>query len=106
MTREELMAAVVDEARAYLKKYFGGYHANPADLRAALSALDAHTPEPEVSIRDVALQAIEDKLASVPKPRSYDMAHYCMGLEDAAMAIRAKIILRIPEIPATVERKP
>ena len=58
-----------------------------------------------VDIRAVCLRAIADKLERVPKPRSYEMARYCMGLEDAAMAIRDKIAVRLALIPTTEEPK-
>jgi hypothetical protein len=79
-------------------------------LVAALDALPAASPpvvgEGEtVDIRAVCLRAIADKIERVPKPRSYEMAHYCMGLEDAAMAIRDKITVRLPLIPAVEEPK-
>ena len=68
------------------------------DALNALDALPARQAE-TVDIRAVCLQAIADKLASVPKPRSYEMAHYCMGLEDAAMAIQSKITVTLPLTP-------
>lgn len=34
-----------------------------------------------------ASKILADKLESVPKPRSYEMAHYCMGIEAAKSAI-------------------
>lgn len=70
-------------------------------LMAMLSTLDALPASPPgevvevVDVRTVCLQAINDKLASVPVPRSYEMAHYCMGLEDASLAIQAKIAVRL-----------
>ena len=99
MSRLEKLEAVVEAARPY------AYHGTDNNrLLRALAALDAHTeaqevPGETVDIRAVCLQAINDKLAAVPKPRSYEMAHYCMGLEDAAMAIQSKITVTLPLTP-------
>lgn len=82
-------------------------HARAVALRQALHALDALPASPPgevveaLDIRAVCLQAVEAKLASVPKPRSYEMAHYCMGLEDASLAIQAKITSRLPLVKET-----
>ena len=87
----------------------GGYDALIERMRPLVRALDA-LPAPAaegetVGIRAICLQAIADKLARVPKPRSYEMAHYCMGLEDAALAIQSKIVPlpRVPEVTGEVE---
>jgi hypothetical protein len=45
----------------------------------------------KLDLLDVALAAIKAKRDAVPRPRSYEMAHYCMGLEDAMLAVQAKI---------------
>lgn len=106
MTRLEKLEAVVEAARAFRDKIYhplADHEWTQIKKRFydALAALDAHTEAQEVTgetvdIRAVCLQAINDKLAAVPKPRSYEMAHYCMGLEDAAMAIQSKITVTLP----------
>ncbi len=100
MTRMEALEALATAAVAYFR---GGLRAEhyPALLDAVdrlPDPLPAATPGEVVEaldIRAVCLQAVEAKLASVPKPRSYEMAHYCMGLEDASLAIQAKIAARL-----------
>lgn len=39
--------------------------------------------------RERCAKILDNKREAVPKPRSYESAHYCMGLEDGAAAIRA-----------------
>jgi len=52
-------------------------------LRAALADGDALRAE-----REKCADMIDRLRANVPIPRSYELAHYCMGLEAAAMEIR------------------
>lgn len=120
MTRMEALEAVAEAAEilAHSAGVIRGRTPEDADiythelehirhLMAMLSTLDAlpaATPGEVVEaldIRAVCLQAVEAKLASVPKPRSYEMAHYCMGLEDASLAIQAKITSRLPLVKET-----
>ena len=106
MSRTELLEQLAEKAVAYFR---GGLRAEhyPALLDAVdrlPDPLPAATPGEVVEaldIRAVCLQAVEAKLASVPKPRSYEMAHYCMGLEDASLAIQAKITSCLPLVKET-----
>lgn len=98
--RMKALEAVAEAARATVREVGGtdGLFEALRNLRA-LDALPAATPGDVVEapdIRAVCLQAIDAKLASVPTPRSYEMAHYCMGLEDASLAIQAKITSCLP----------
>lgn len=102
--RAKAFEAVAEAARVWSDTPLSHNINEEQALVKALAALDALPAEPAdagemvevIDVREVALQAIASKLAAVPKPRSYEMAHYCMGLEDAAMAIRDKIHARIP----------
>ena len=47
--------------------------------------------------------AIDSAREAVPKPRSYEMAHYCMGLEKAAAIARAALIADKATSPVVVE---
>lgn len=111
MTELEALRRVAEAAREFLAQSGRDWHAirhydAKQELIAALDALPApDAPGEVVDIRAVCLQAIADKLAKVPKPRSYEMAHYCMGLEDAALAIQGKIVPlpRVTEVVGEVE---
>lgn len=59
-------------------------------FRDTAAALAAVIPLIQKEEREACAAFLDGEEAVVPKPRSYEMAHYCMGLCHAATAIRAR----------------
>ena len=101
MTREELMLAVIKAAREVVDT---NAHIAPWErLIAALSALDAHRPEPEGEM--VTLGILQSRHSGnyigAMDARNEDPRHW---QHVCNITFRAPPISRIPEIRATVEK--
>lgn len=116
MTERELMLAVVEAARAiftaveHRANMEGGDYGDDIGPSAiamehALSALDAHTPEPEGEVVTMGLirSRQSGRFSGTMEPDQEDPRDW---EHVANITFRAPSLPRIPEIPATVERKP
>ena len=105
MTREELMLAVVEAAREVATTEVCGdaFLRMVGNVRDALSALDAHRPEPEGEM--VTLGILQSRHSGnyigAMDARNEDPRHW---QHVCNITFRAPPISRIPEIRATVEK--
>ncbi len=76
----------------WVTKFLAVYHDGPPlnAIDSARAALAAVIPLIQEEEREVGMAEVDAALDAVPKPRTYEMAHYCMGLEAAVNILRSR----------------